>query len=593
MKKTYIFCSLVLGAMMSAQIPAGYYNSAAGIKSAALKSALSTIINNGAQDHGYGGLWTAYATTDRDYFLKDDGKILDFYSKNPYGADPYTFTYSEDQCGNYSVEGDCYNREHIVPQSLFNEASPMKNDVNFIRATDGKVNGMRGNDPFGLVNNPTWTSKNGSKLGSSSSPGYGGTVFEPLDYFKGDVARMIFYFVTRYENKLSTFSSGDMLGNTAYPGLQTWELEVLKAWHKADPVSIEEISRNNASYVVQKNRNPFIDHPEYVSMIWGEAQTDNQAPSAASNLIATQIRTNAVGLSWTASTDNDQIFQYEIYADGILKTTTATNKAMVYELTPNQSYAFTIIAKDIAGNSSALSSVLNVQTLTNSTTNGSSCGYENFDQFAINTTSHQYNTRNWSSNGLNWTATNARVDQLVNNTPALTLKNGKVSVTAANGIQSFSVTTQSKFGNTTGNYILKVNGVQKGIIPYSSIATTTIINDINITGSANITLEEQASGSTNRVAINNLSWTCFASLGTADVNTNNSKLNIYPNPVKNSELTITGITGTETVHIFNTNGQLMQTFNGVKANDKLNLKKLNSGVYLLRTKTQTAKFIVE
>ena len=108
-----------------AQAPAGYYNQSPTLTGAALKTALKTIISNGHIDNGYGGLWTGYATTDRDYFYENDGTILDIYSENPNGPDQYNFTTGTSQCGSagYSNEGDCYNREHVVPQSLFNNAS--------------------------------------------------------------------------------------------------------------------------------------------------------------------------------------------------------------------------------------------------------------------------------------------------------------------------------------------------------------------------------------------------------------------------------------------------------------------------------------
>ncbi|WP_347219094.1 endonuclease, partial [Chryseobacterium sp.] len=238
MKKIILFT--VFSGLAYAQAPAGYYNSANGLSGAALKTALSSIITSGHQDKGYNGLWTAYKTTDIDKDYENDGSILDIYSEKPVGADPYKYTPGSNQCGTYSTEGNCYNREHIVPQSLFNKSAPMVSDVHFIRATDGKVNGMRSNYPFGKVGSATFTSKNGSKLGNSASSGYSGTVFEPIDEFKGDVARMIFYFVTRYQSKLSTFASGDMLGSSTFPGLQSWELNVLLAWHNQDPVSQTE-----------------------------------------------------------------------------------------------------------------------------------------------------------------------------------------------------------------------------------------------------------------------------------------------------------------------------------------------------------------
>ncbi|WP_263601482.1 endonuclease [Chryseobacterium sp. PET-29] len=254
--------------LMTAQAPANYYNGTTGLTGSALKTKLSQIIDV-ALDKGYSGLWTAYQTTDRDYYYENNGKVLDMYSERPTAADPYEYTIVTNQCGNYQTEGDCYNREHLVPQSLFNSANPMHNDVHFIPPTDGKVNGMRSDWPFGKVSNPTWTSLNGSKLGQSATSGYSGTVFEPIDEFKGDIARMIFYFVTRYENKLANFSSGNMLGNTAFPGLQTWELNVLLLWNDMDPVSQREIDRNNAAYTWQNNRNPYIDNPQWVHDVWG------------------------------------------------------------------------------------------------------------------------------------------------------------------------------------------------------------------------------------------------------------------------------------------------------------------------------------
>lgn len=267
-RKFIFFIAILITSLSFSQAPANYYNGTAGLSGSALKTKLHQIINI-ALDKGYSGLWTAYQTTDRDYYYENNQKVLDMYSERPSAADPYEFTIVSDQCGNYSVEGDCYNREHIVPQSFFNSANPMHNDIHFIPPTDGKVNGMRSDWPFGKVSSATWTSLNGSKLGQNTTSGYSGTVFEPIDEFKGDIARMIFYFVTRYEDKLNTFSSGNLLGNTTFPGLQNWELNVLLLWNDLDPVSQREIDRNNAAYTWQNNRNPYIDNPQWVHDVWG------------------------------------------------------------------------------------------------------------------------------------------------------------------------------------------------------------------------------------------------------------------------------------------------------------------------------------
>jgi len=267
MKKLYSFLLLLLFTVSFAQIPSGYYNAATGT-GYTLKTQLYNIIK-GHTDNGYAGLYTTYQTSDVDNFYENDGTVLDMYSENPSGTDPYNYsTGTTQRCGSYSVEGDCYNREHIIPQSVFNEQSPMVSDAHFITPTDGKVNGMRSNYPHGTVGSITYTSQNGSKLGSSSVSGYSGTVFEPVNAFKGDIARMYFYFATRYENTVSGYSF-PMFDGSANKVFTTAFLNVLLAWHAQDPVSAREIARNNAIYGRQNNRNPYIDHPEYVNQIWG------------------------------------------------------------------------------------------------------------------------------------------------------------------------------------------------------------------------------------------------------------------------------------------------------------------------------------
>lgn len=213
MKNVIIKSSVLLSCFVSlAQAPPGYYASATGT-GYTLKTQLFNIIKNHS-DQGYSGLYVTFETSDRDYFYENDGSVLDMYSENPSGSDPYTYTPGNNQCGNYSQEGDCYNREHIIPQSFFNEAIPMRNDAHFVTPTDGKVNGDRGNLPFGKVGATTLTSLNGSKVGGASNTGYAsgysGTVFEPIDEFKGDIARMYFYFATRYENVLNSWGGGEV-----------------------------------------------------------------------------------------------------------------------------------------------------------------------------------------------------------------------------------------------------------------------------------------------------------------------------------------------------------------------------------------------
>ncbi|RZJ51376.1 MAG: T9SS type A sorting domain-containing protein [Chryseobacterium sp.] len=363
MKKIYSSVLLLVFTIAGfAQIPSGYYNNATGT-GYTLKTQLYNIIK-GHTDNGYAGLYTTYQTSDVDNFYENDGSVLDMYSENPSGTDPYNYsTGSTQRCGNYSAEGDCYNREHIIPQSVFDEKSPMVSDAHFITPTDGKVNGMRSNYPHGTVSSATYTSQNGSKLGSSGVSGYSGTVFEPINAFKGDIARMYFYFATRYENTVAGYSYA-MFNGTSNQVFTTAFLNLLLTWNAQDPVSAREIARNNAVYGRQGNRNPYIDHPEYVNQIWGgtSGSGDTTAPSTPTSLASTAKTATSISLSWTASTDNVGVTGYDVYANSVLKTTVSGTTATITGLTASTSYSIYIKAKDAAGNASASSSTITITT---------------------------------------------------------------------------------------------------------------------------------------------------------------------------------------------------------------------------------------
>lgn len=270
MKKILTFLLLsALCNLLTAQIPNGYYDAASGLSGNELQHALHNII----KDHNsvtYSSLWNHFEATDK----KSNGKVWDMYSDIPGGNPPYEYTFGSDQCGNYNSEGDCYNREHSFPSSWFGgEVMPMYSDMHHVYPTDGFVNNKRGNFPYGKVNSPTWTSMNGSRLGNNSSSGYSGVVFEPIDAYKGDLARSHFYMATRYLSE-----DGGWPGSPSFDGsqMEEWSLTLLYEWHQNDPVSAKEISRNNAIYQIQNNRNPFVDHPEYASLIWFFTSIDNE-----------------------------------------------------------------------------------------------------------------------------------------------------------------------------------------------------------------------------------------------------------------------------------------------------------------------------
>ncbi|MBX2979243.1 MAG: endonuclease [Flavobacteriales bacterium] len=272
--RTGLLFTLLLSLPSYGQPPAGYYDAAEGLSGDALREVLNgiisphTVLANSA-------LWAAFETTDR----KADGGVWDMYSDVPGGTPPYVFQFVTDQCGTYTGEGDCFNREHSFPQSWYGSAPPMSTDLFHLYPVDAWVNQQRGNLAYGTVGTANWTSANGGKRGPCNWPGCSETVFEPIDAYKGDLARSFLYMQTRYLQQVSLWSSPMMSGGEFLP----WAEDLLLAWHEQDPVSEKEVARNNAVFELQGNRNPYIDRPEWVASIWGPfaAITENSSISGS------------------------------------------------------------------------------------------------------------------------------------------------------------------------------------------------------------------------------------------------------------------------------------------------------------------------
>lgn len=269
MKHTFLLTlCLLLGITAGAQTAdvKVYYSAANKTKGAELKTALHKIIKK-HKERKYDDLWKDFHATDK----RSDGKVWDMYSS----VTSYTFG-KPAQGANAHGEGDGYNREHSFPKSWFNNGYPMYTDLFHLYPVDVHLNTRRSNNPYGETKGERFTSKEGwSKLGACTTPGYSGTVFEPNDEYKGDLARTYFYMVTAYEDRISGWRKTEgvkaTLNGTTYPAFTEWQLKMLLRWAKADPVSEKEIARNNAVYGIQENRNPFIDFPGLEVYVWGDS----------------------------------------------------------------------------------------------------------------------------------------------------------------------------------------------------------------------------------------------------------------------------------------------------------------------------------
>ena len=331
--RSVLLLLLFATANLWAQIPTGYYDNASGKDGDELKTALHNIIKNHTVV-SYGRLLEAFAYTD----CKPNGTIWDIYSNIEYSL--------SGNCGTYDEEGDCWNREHTWPQSWFNEKSTPRSDLFHVYPTDGFVNGKRSNYPYGEVDNPKYTSGNGSKLGPCVTSGYSGTAFEPIDEYKGDIARSYFYMSVRYVGEDSGWGTSAMTNKSE---IKDWAMTMLLRWSDQDPVSQKEIDRNNAVYGYQGNRNPFIDHPEYARMIWDPnyTPTSSYAITCATGLShgsvsAPESASQGSAVSITATPEAGYMVDtYTVYKTGSPATTVAVSSNGTFVM---PDYAVTVSA---------------------------------------------------------------------------------------------------------------------------------------------------------------------------------------------------------------------------------------------------------
>lgn len=275
--KKHIICIFILCCGVNASfaaIPENYYASIVGKKGANLLSTLHSIIDNHTVIP-YSSLEDYYPHIDFFYNAElEKDTLWDIYS---------TCTFTMDHA-NRQQSDFCHgwNKEHTVCQSWFGNGD-MVSDLFQVLPTDARVNNLRSNWPYGETDTRNDKVTKGVKalghLGGSSFPGYTniGTVYEPDDQYKGDIARIYFYMVARYLDESLNASNGSTMftyvQNTT--GLTDYSVALLMKWHRQDPVSQKEINRNDSVYQFQFNRNPFVDYPYLAEYIWGEKTNTN------------------------------------------------------------------------------------------------------------------------------------------------------------------------------------------------------------------------------------------------------------------------------------------------------------------------------
>lgn len=291
--------------------PPGYYDAVQGQAGAELRQALHQLVHN----HNvipYSSS-TRFDTSDALKFLDQDpantNSVVGIYSRQSEPASSFGLTTG-------------WNREHLWCDSYgLDGREPAYSDLHNLRAEDMNVNSARGNKFFDISDTNSSSYKFPAHveapLASTDSDSW-----EPPAAVRGDIARTLFYMTVRYNGDVGnepalslTDSSVQITSTTNFMG----RLSTLLRWSQADPVDSAEMLRNDRVYSYQTNRNPFIDHPEWVTAAFipatrierlsnGIALTwTNDAPV----MLAEQCL--SVGLSWTAVTNSPALTSSNIW----------------------------------------------------------------------------------------------------------------------------------------------------------------------------------------------------------------------------------------------------------------------------------------
>ncbi|WP_308004502.1 endonuclease [uncultured Chryseobacterium sp.] len=618
--KKFLLPIIMISSYFAAQAPAGYYDGTTGLTGYALKSKLHDIISAKNINWHYGDLTNYYNQTDLDkyydYGPSNTTILLDMYSEIPTGPDAYEYT-TANIIGSASAEGQGWNREHMMPQSTFYSNYPMYSDLFYVVPTDARINQLRSNYPYGIVGSTIYyTFTNSSRIGNCAIPGitYTGRVYEPINEFKGDVARSLLYFAVRYEGKLGTFN----FNNNANPASDTNPLDgteerafdpayiaMLLQWHQQDPVSQREIDRNNAVYGIQKNRNPFIDNPSWVNTIWGQTP-DAVAPQTPTNLTVAQNSAYFTTLSWTPSTSTD-VIGYKIYQNGTLVGATKNSTFTADHLTPSTAYTFTVKAYDNGYLLSPDSNTASVTTLASDvyakdlmvtkylegTSNNKGIEITNKTGHPVNLSDYRLSIQ--FTSGTNYYFVDPyELEGTVQNNETFVVLNPDANFSCYTINQAKFVTAAPQMTYSGSQYLeLRYKSSTVDAIGVSGTNNSSVLGNVSLYRKSNIAQPT--------TTFNISEWDSYASnycqslgtLATAEaILAQNNEFKIYPNPV-NDHVFVSGKTeNIKTAQILDLSGKVIYTEQNPFKNKKgISVQNLSTGTYLLKIDDKIYQFI--
>lgn len=369
---------LMVGGAALASAPAGYYDTVNESDASTMRVTVHNVINDHTKipyTAATTDTWDVLETADQD--PNDSGHILDVYKNTSYPK--------------YGGGNDFYNREHSWPKSYGFPNDGYDNypytDCHQLFLCDSSRNSSRSNKPYGTVGGSgteyVTAVNNGVGGGSGTYPGWScwadATYWETWWDRRGDVARAQFYMDVRYEggnhgvtgypepdliltDNLTLIQNSNQGTNlsVAYMGL----LSTLLQWNQDDPVDAKEMARNDAVFSIQGNRNPFIDHPEWIDCIFGgvcAGGTDVTPPAAPTALVAF-AGDGSITLDWGDNSESD-LAGYTVYrssttsgpyspvSNGLVAASLFTDNG----LTNGTTYYYVVTASDLSGNESPVS----------------------------------------------------------------------------------------------------------------------------------------------------------------------------------------------------------------------------------------------